>query len=126
MKSSLSRRHHPPAPIVSLEIGALHGGDTIFVEAKVDTGADMCTIPDWVVTEPDMTPIRPAKRPPARVAYSSSRDTVSPPARISAGRKSTTSPRCSAGVFPRRDHTRARPAGIACASTSENGTSLIP
>lgn len=58
MKRALSRAFDPPAPMVPVHLRAPDGLDTAEVEAKVDTGADLCAVPERLIAELDLPPVR--------------------------------------------------------------------
>lgn len=58
MKARYSKDFWPPAPMVPVVIrvpGELQGRR---IEGKIDSGADLCAIPDDVVVELDLPPVR--------------------------------------------------------------------
>jgi predicted aspartyl protease len=58
MKRALSRAFQPPAPMVPVVLRAPAGVDAVAVEAKLDTGADLCAVPERHVAELDLPPVR--------------------------------------------------------------------
>lgn len=61
MKRRYSAAFEPPAPVVSVEVCAPRGVDSVRVEAKVDTGADLCTLPLHVARRLDLPAVRVAR-----------------------------------------------------------------
>jgi predicted aspartyl protease len=58
MKRKLSRAFHPPAPLVPVALRAPGGVDALRLDGKIDTGADVCAVPEHVVAELDLPPVR--------------------------------------------------------------------
>jgi predicted aspartyl protease len=58
VKRALSRAFDPPAPMVPVRIRVPDGLDSAELEGKLDTGADLCAIPDRYVAELDLPPLR--------------------------------------------------------------------
>ena len=58
MKRALDRAFHPTAPMVPVRIAAPDGVDRAAADGKVDTGADLCAIPERLVVELDVPPVR--------------------------------------------------------------------
>jgi predicted aspartyl protease len=58
MKRRYSRAFTPPAPMVELRVRAPGGAERRKLEAKIDSGADLCIVPDDVVAELDLPPVR--------------------------------------------------------------------
>ncbi|MFO0763198.1 MAG: hypothetical protein U0359_42565 [Byssovorax sp.] len=58
MKRALSRAFHPPAPMVPVRVRAPAGPDTVDVEGKLDTGADLSAVHDQTIAELDLPPVR--------------------------------------------------------------------
>ncbi len=58
MRRSFSRAFAPPAPVVPLRLRAPGGRDAVEVDAKVDTGADLCAVPASLVVALDLPPVR--------------------------------------------------------------------
>jgi predicted aspartyl protease len=58
VKRALDRGFIPPAPIVPVRVAAPGGIDRVRLLGKLDTGADLCAVPDPVVGELDLVPVR--------------------------------------------------------------------
>lgn len=58
MKRALSRAFDPPAPMVPVQVRAPRGIDSASLEGKLDTGADLCAVPDHLVLDLDLPPLR--------------------------------------------------------------------
>lgn len=58
MKRSYSRDFSPPAPMLLVVVRLPGGSSTRHIEGKVDTGADICALPDSVITDLDLPPVR--------------------------------------------------------------------
>ncbi len=58
MKRKLARAFHPPAPLVPVALRAPGGIDAVRLDGKIDTGADVCAVPEHVVAELDLPPVR--------------------------------------------------------------------
>ena len=58
MKRALSRAYNPPAPMVPVRVRAPYGPDSVSLEGKLDTGADLCAVPDHLVLDLDLPPLR--------------------------------------------------------------------
>ena len=58
MKRALSREFDPPAPMVPVRVRAPGRSDSAALEGKLDTGADLCAVPDRHVADLDLPPVR--------------------------------------------------------------------
>ncbi len=58
MRRSFSRVFTPPAPVVPLRLRAPGHHAVLEIEAKVDTGADLCAVPVSLVAALDLPPVR--------------------------------------------------------------------
>lgn len=58
MKRRLSRAFDPPAPMVPTLVRAPSGLDAATLEGKLDTGADLSAVPERVIAELDVPPVR--------------------------------------------------------------------
>lgn len=58
MIRTLSRAFDPPAPMVPVSLRAPSGLDVVEIEAKLDTGADLCAVPDAHVEALGLPPVR--------------------------------------------------------------------
>lgn len=58
MKRALSRAFDPPAPMVPIRMRAPDGLDSAELEAKLDTGADLCAVPEHHVAVLSLPPVR--------------------------------------------------------------------
>ena len=58
MKRPLDRAFQPPAPMVPVRVRAPEGVDWASLDAKVDTGADLCAVPDPELEALDVAPVR--------------------------------------------------------------------
>jgi predicted aspartyl protease len=58
MKRALSRAFDPPAPMVPVRVRAPGGLDSAEIEGKLDTGADLCAMPERYVIELALPPGR--------------------------------------------------------------------
>ena len=72
MKRRYSSDFSPPAPMLPLIVRSHVGGSGKSVEGKLDSGADICAIPDDLVAELDLPPIRQVRA----VGYDGSRHEV--------------------------------------------------
>ena len=58
MKRGYSRDFSPPAPMLSLVVTAPGGRDETSLEGKLDSGADICALPESVIAALDLPPVR--------------------------------------------------------------------
>jgi predicted aspartyl protease len=58
VKRRLDRAFHPPAAVVPITIRAPGGVDEIRLDGKIDTGADICCLPQHSVVSLDLPPTR--------------------------------------------------------------------
>jgi predicted aspartyl protease len=58
MKRSYSIAFNPPAPVLRVVARAPRGADARPLEGKVDTGSDICALPQHVIDELDPSPVR--------------------------------------------------------------------
>jgi predicted aspartyl protease len=58
VKRALSRAFDPPAAVLPLRASSPQGVDAFDLDGKLDTGADLCALPDRVVAELDLPPVR--------------------------------------------------------------------
>lgn len=58
MKRAYSRDFSPPAPMLPLVVRSPGGTEMRHIEGKIDTGADICTLPDSVIADLDLPPVR--------------------------------------------------------------------
>lgn len=58
MKRAYSRDFSPPAPMLALVVRSPGGTETRHIEGKLDTGADICALPDSVIADLDLPPVR--------------------------------------------------------------------
>src|SRR5687768_14740913 len=58
MKRAYSRDFSPPAPMLPLVVRSPGGPETRHIEGKIDTGADICALPDSVIADLDLPPVR--------------------------------------------------------------------
>jgi predicted aspartyl protease len=58
MKRALSRAFEPPAPMVPVRVRAPGGIDVATVDGKLDTGADICALPETALAQLDVSPVR--------------------------------------------------------------------
>lgn len=61
MRCRYSTAFAPPAPVVPVVVRSPHGIDSVTVDGKVDTGADICTLPAHVVRRLDLPAVRVAR-----------------------------------------------------------------
>ena len=61
MRRRYSTAFEPPAPVVPLVVRAPGGVDWVSVDAKIDTGADVCTLPRHVAGRLDLPAVRVAR-----------------------------------------------------------------
>ena len=61
MKRRYSTAFEPPAPVVPLVVRAPGGADWVSVDAKIDTGADVCALPRHVARRLDLPAVRVAR-----------------------------------------------------------------
>ena len=58
MRRRFSHAFEPPAPVVPVRLGAPGGPQSAALDGKIDTGTDLCSIPERLVVELDLPPIR--------------------------------------------------------------------
>jgi predicted aspartyl protease len=58
MRRAYSRSFDPPAPAVPLLLRAPGGIDVRSVDARIDSGADLCCVPEHLVRALDLPPVR--------------------------------------------------------------------
>ncbi len=58
MKRAYSRDFSPPAPMLPLVVRSPGGTEVRHIEGKIDTGADVCALPDSVIADLDLPPVR--------------------------------------------------------------------
>lgn len=58
MKRKLSRAFDPPAPMVPVRLRSPGGLDSADLEGKLDTGADLCAVPEQLVETLGLPPVR--------------------------------------------------------------------
>lgn len=58
MKRSYDRKFQPPAAVVPVRIRRAGGTDALTLDGKLDTGADICGLPEWVISTLDLPPLR--------------------------------------------------------------------
>jgi predicted aspartyl protease len=58
MKRSYSRDFVPPAPMWGLGVTTPFGKASVSIEGKLDSGADVCALPETVIAELDLPPVR--------------------------------------------------------------------
>ncbi len=58
MKRALDRGFDPPAPVVPARVRGPDGPDWKSVTAKLDTGADLCAVPENILEALDVAPVR--------------------------------------------------------------------
>jgi predicted aspartyl protease len=58
MKRHYSNAFEPPAPMVPITARAPLGQGSRQIEGKLDTGADICALPEHIVTDLDLPPER--------------------------------------------------------------------
>jgi predicted aspartyl protease len=58
MKQSFSRSFDPPAPVVPARLRAPGGDEIVHVDGKIDTGSDLCAVPERLVAALDLPPVR--------------------------------------------------------------------
>jgi predicted aspartyl protease len=58
VKRRYSRDFSPPAPTVPVVVRLPRGGESRELEGKIDSGADVCAIPEDVIAELDLPPVR--------------------------------------------------------------------
>ena len=58
MKRSYSHDFTPPAPMVGVMVAAPAGRDEVSLEGKLDSGADICALPESVIAALDLPPVR--------------------------------------------------------------------
>src|SRR5262245_66292861 len=57
MKRAYSKDFVPPAPVVPVLVSTLGPGRGRQIDAKLDTGADICAIPDFLIAELAIPPV---------------------------------------------------------------------
>ena len=58
MRRRFSRAFEPPAPVVAVRLRTPGGHQSAALDGKIDTGADLCGIPEQVVIDLDLPPVR--------------------------------------------------------------------
>jgi predicted aspartyl protease len=58
MKRSYSTAFVPPAPVLSMAVTTPFGKASVSLEGKLDSGADICALPETVIAELDLPPVR--------------------------------------------------------------------
>jgi predicted aspartyl protease len=58
VKRSYSSSFSPPAPIVPVVVGVPEGVDERQIDGKIDSGADICALPEDLIVELDLPPVR--------------------------------------------------------------------
>ena len=58
MNRRYSSNFTPPAPMVPLAVGVPGGPDERHIEGKMDSGADLCALPEDLIVELDLAPVR--------------------------------------------------------------------
>ena len=58
MKRRYSIDFSPPAPMVPVQVSSPLGTERRLLEGKVDSGADLCAVPEDVIGELDVPPLR--------------------------------------------------------------------
>jgi len=58
MRRRFSRAFDPPAPVVPVRLGAPGGHESAALDGKIDTGADLCGVPEQLVVTLDLPPVR--------------------------------------------------------------------
>ena len=58
MKRRYSSAFSPPAPMIPIVVKAPEGSESRTIEGKIDSGADICALPEEVVAELDVPPVR--------------------------------------------------------------------
>jgi predicted aspartyl protease len=58
MRRKLDRAFHPPAAVASVRVRAPNGVDSAELDGKLDTGADVCAVPERLVDELALPPLR--------------------------------------------------------------------
>jgi predicted aspartyl protease len=61
LRRRYSTAFEPPAPVVPLVVRAPGGADWVSVDAKIDTGADVSTLPRHVASRLDLPAVRVAR-----------------------------------------------------------------
>ncbi|MBI2217269.1 MAG: retropepsin-like domain-containing protein [Candidatus Rokubacteria bacterium] len=61
MRRRYSTAFEPPAPVVPIVVRAPGGVDSVEVDGKVDTGADVCTLPLHIARRLDLPAVRVAR-----------------------------------------------------------------
>lgn len=58
MKRGFSHAFTPPAPVVPVRLRSPSGQPSVTLDGKIDTGADLCGIPEQLVSDLDLPPVR--------------------------------------------------------------------
>jgi hypothetical protein len=58
MRRRFSPAFEPPAPVVQLRLRAPGGNQSAGLDGKIDTGADLCGVPQQLVIDLDLPPVR--------------------------------------------------------------------
>lgn len=58
MRRPLDPAFQPPAPMAPVAVRAPGGIDEAQLDGKIDTGADLCAVPERLVAELDLPPVR--------------------------------------------------------------------
>ena len=58
MRRRFSRAFDPPAPVVAVRVRAPGGHRHTTLDGRIDTGADLCGLPEQLVIDLDLPPVR--------------------------------------------------------------------
>ena len=58
MRRAYSRAFEPPAPVVAVRLRPPGGHHGAALDGKIDTGADLCGVPEQLVIDLDLPPVR--------------------------------------------------------------------
>ena len=58
MRRPFSRAFEPPAPVVPVRLRVPGGHQSAALDGKIDTGADLCGVPEQLVIDLDLPPVR--------------------------------------------------------------------
>jgi len=61
VKRKYSHDFTPPAPVVEVTVRSPDGSEAITLPGKLDSGADVCAVPDLLVARLDLPPVRASR-----------------------------------------------------------------
>jgi len=61
VKRKYSREFAPPAPVLDVVVRVPRGSESVTLPGKLDSGADVCGVPDTLIAHLDITPVRASR-----------------------------------------------------------------